>query len=396
VAFYEDMIVRPWTGGLDDYLFSVSYGNANLEGTVVRGWYTIPYTLAEENQRGAADRGQPFWDCVNAAQNSPTAPYMPPAGQLVAVITSPGRDLYGWPGIGAYLPWDVDLGGTAHEVGHGLGFNHSFSDDPTYRNADWAAIGEYDDQWDVMSYANVYSTAVPRFGNGGPGLNAYHVDRMGWMPRSRILTFGADSISNRTETLAALNHPESPGFLQVRIPFDPADPFHYYTVELRRKEDWDAGIPNDIILIHEVKRRDDGQYYSYLLRTHSGDRAPLDALWDNGVVLSVDSMSADTNQATVTLASDIVDRCLQGYVWREASTGDHVCVPPEVRAQTWFDNSQAALRVQPGGGPYGPDTCVQGYVWREAFPGDHVCVPPATRAQAAADNLKAPNRLEQP
>src|SRR4029450_9564620 len=83
VAFYEDMIVRPWTGGLDDYLFSVSYGNANLEGTVVRGWYTIPYTLAEENQRGAADRGQPFWDCVNAAQNSPTAPYMTPAGQLV-------------------------------------------------------------------------------------------------------------------------------------------------------------------------------------------------------------------------------------------------------------------------------------------------------------------------
>ena len=25
------------------------------------------------------------------------------------------------------------------------------------------------------------------------------------------------------------------------------------------------------------------------------------------------------------------------------------------------------------------DVCRQGYVWREAYPGDHVCVTPATR-----------------
>ena len=30
--------------------------------------------------------------------------------------------------------------------------------------------------------------------------------------------------------------------------------------------------------------------------------------------------------------------------------------------------------MQPGGGPYGPDTCIAGYVWREAFSGDDVCV----------------------
>jgi hypothetical protein len=31
----------------------------------------------------------------------------------------------------------------------------------------------------------------------------------------------------------------------------------------------------------------------------------------------------------------------------------------------------------------GPDTCQQGFVWREARPGDHVCVTPETRSQAA-------------
>lgn len=43
-------------------------------------------------------------------------------------------------------------------------------------------------------------------------------------------------------------------------------------------------------------------------------------------------------------------------------------------------------------GAYGPDTCIQGYVWRDAFSGDHVCVLPETRTQAAQDNSQAANR----
>src|SRR3712207_8856990 len=81
-----------------------------------------------------------------------------------------------------------------------------------------------------MSYANVFATATARFGNGGPGLNAYHLDRMGWLQRHRIFTFGADGVRSRVLTLAALTHLSTPGFLQVRVPFDPADPFHYYTI----------------------------------------------------------------------------------------------------------------------------------------------------------------------
>jgi hypothetical protein len=38
------------------------------------------------------------------------------------------------------------------------------------------------------------------------------------------------------------------------------------------------------------------------------------------------------------------------------------------------------------------DTCIQGYVWREAIPGDHVCVTPEVRAQAAEDNRLADSR----
>jgi hypothetical protein len=83
---------------------------------------------------------------------------------------------------------------------------------------------------------------------------------------------------------------------------------------------------------------------------------------------------------------------LDGFVWREAAPIDHVCVTPATRAQTAYDNSQAAARRSPTGGAYGPDTCLTGYVWRDAFSGDHVCVTGVTREQAQADNARAHTR----
>jgi hypothetical protein len=53
----------------------------------------------------------------------------------------------------------------------------------------------------------------------------------------------------------------------------------------------------------------------------------------------------------------------------------------------------AGQRTAPNGGPYGPDTCPQGFVWREAFSGDHVCVTPASRDQARSDNSQAAVRV---
>ncbi len=86
------------------------------------------------------------------------------------------------------------------------------------------------------------------------------------------------------------------------------------------------------------------------------------------------------------------DTCKQGFVWRDAFPGDHVCVTPAMRRQAAADNANAASRRQPGGGAYGPDTCKQGFVWRGGNPADHVCVTPAIRSQTAADNSQASSR----
>ena len=81
--------------------------------------------------------------------------------------------------------------------------------------------------------------------------------------------------------------------------------------------------------------------------------------------------------------------CLDGFVWRQATPRDHVCVTPEVRAQTARDNALAPTRRSATSATFGPDLCVAGFVWREALPGDRVCVTPGTWQQVHDDNLTA-------
>lgn len=101
---------------------------------------------------------------------------------------------------------------------------------------------------------------------------------------------------------------------------------------------------------------------------------------------------AAASAASASITPPSSDTCDLGYVWRQAVPSDHVCVTPATRSQTWSDNSLAASRVNPNGGPYGPNTCLEGYVWREAVPNDEVCVTPDVRAQAATDNSLAASR----
>jgi hypothetical protein len=103
------------------------------------------------------------------------------------------------------------------------------------------------------------------------------------------------------------------------------------------------------------------------------------------------SLSSDGPFAFTVIGDFGADTCLEGYVWREAFAGDHVCVLSETRRQAASDNENAASRVDPHGG-FGSKSCIAGYVWREARPGDNVCVTEATRQQVKDDNAAAQSR----
>ena len=125
---------------------------------------------------------------------------------------------------------------------------------------------------------------------------------MGWIPANRILTW---DYTPQVLTLAALNRPLASGYLMVKVPIDAADPNHYYTVEFRRKIDWDQGIPRDTVLIHEV--RPNG--ICYLIRSNGGpDRLQDQTFHDvnNNVAITVLNMDAVSSTATVNIGRNEV------------------------------------------------------------------------------------------
>ncbi|MGL5873637.1 MAG: protein kinase domain-containing protein [Xenococcaceae cyanobacterium] len=89
-------------------------------------------------------------------------------------------------------------------------------------------------------------------------------------------------------------------------------------------------------------------------------------------------------------SSNNTNGCLSGYVWRQVTPEDRVCVSPQTRQQVAFDNSQVEERRNASA--YDPESCIDDYVWREATPGDRVCVTPEIRQQTSQDNAQAEAR----
>ncbi|MEP6799192.1 MAG: reprolysin-like metallopeptidase [Lapillicoccus sp.] len=363
--------------GLYDYFKATSFQKVLLSADV-RGWYPMAYSLAAEAPK---DRGTKIQDCVNTAAQYG---YLVPAGNQVAVITNAAQDSGSAGGRVILDPGAWNIRFAAHEMGHAYGLNHSFSNDLTYQNAPWSQPGEYDDLWDEMSAQHVYGYETPYFGNSGVTFNAYQRDKLGWLPKDRVVTFGANGVSSASMTLSSLQSPTIPGTLLLRVPFDPADLFHYYTVEFNRKLAWQKGIPADIVLIHEVQNG----IPTLIRNLGAPGKPPAQSLNANGVSISLNWV--DGGQVSVAVSSQIVGRCVQGYVWREARSTDYVCVTGATRSQVAYDNSVKTSRWV--NGPFGPHTCISGYVWREAFSGDDVCVTGAQRTLAAQDNAAAASR----
>jgi len=396
-TFFEQMIVQTGTGGHADYWDAISGGSLTMDDTAVRGWYTMSQTIAEAQAYGgggSSDRIKKFTDCVDEADDRG---YSVPDDHITIVVTSPGIDGFGFDG-GAFVGEGTNVGFVAHEVGHAINLNHSYVDNSDYCNADWASVGEYGDRRDLMSFANV-------FGYIPPSLNAYHLDRMGWMERGSILRFGANGIYDRTVTLSTLSRGNTgPGTRMIRIPFDPFDPYRYYVIEYRTVEGTDQGLPVDTVLIHEIDDRPTakcsdpsdtkpGGYRSYL-KVNSDNTAVVESLNENGVRIDTLSKDSIAGIAQIRIRSTRPERCRKGLVWREARSTDRVCVTPDRRAAVREENLRANDRRQPGGGAYGPDTCRQGYVWREAYRNDHVCVVRSSRTEARKENRRAwENRL---
>lgn len=291
--------------GMAAYWSGVSYGQISLDGSAVYprdgGWYTLPYTLAEGKQM---TRSQRINACIAAVNDETLSGFY----SVIAILNVPidsGSD--GTRVLLDPLAWNLSF--AAHEMGHVYLNNpafedHSFDDSGTVY-CDGYKPGEYGDGWDIMS-AMRFGVESPTFqglfGSSGPGLHAHNLDKLGWLSATRILTWDHTS---ETLTLAALNRPLASGYLMAKVPIDAANPNHYYTVEFRRKIDWDQGIPRDTVLIHEV--RPNG--ICYLIRANGGPERLQDQTFrdvNNNVAITVLHIDPLSSTATINIGRNEV------------------------------------------------------------------------------------------
>lgn len=217
------------------------------------------------------------------------------------------------------LPPETNMGAAQHETGHGFGYSHS--------RALSTSTTDYNDCYDIMSFDSCNYNFTGDFGAAGvlndplpaavgPGLDAILLDVQGWMPTGRTVNFSNSSCTQTTRSLAALNHPEVSGDMELRVPAVLTIPIpgggtttsDYYTIELRDKTLWDRGIPQNSVLLH-LHGLDGFSYWVDKISGspvgHGGAFYLADEYVDtaNNVVITVNGMNASGHTATVAIAA---------------------------------------------------------------------------------------------
>lgn len=266
------------TRNLLDYYDAMSHGRLDLSGSRVYDWINYGHTKQDvqvEWDKAKRDKKKELTDAgvdeakadeqagvyANAFSRGKIVEWARDAAAnnnitlnnddiVVCVFNGPmdyfgssGRTVVNWNAddLGYF---SVDLTGVSHEVGHGLGLEHS--------RRDGDLDDEYGDRWDVMSVYDVNyfdgSDVVPPstpYYTYGPGLNAVNMELAGWLDPSRV--YVADDTASHSFKLRPLHRRDLPGWLAAKVTFGYEDVYF----EFRMDDGWDAVIPAPCILLHK-------------------------------------------------------------------------------------------------------------------------------------------------
>lgn len=163
----------------------------------------------------------------------------------------------------------------SHELGHGLGWPHSSGN---YGK-------EYDSNWDVMSSGYVNFTQAFRWVPIHTIMP--YKRRAGWIPDDRILTTAQGASATGTIVRSALGGSSS--YRMARIPISDTSE---YVVESRGIAGYDAKLPAEAVVIHEVIR---GRAY-VVDSDNNGNPNDEAAIWRAG-----ESFIDETHRITVSV-----------------------------------------------------------------------------------------------
>lgn len=251
--YFQDMYgnSRP---GLDHYWREVSYNYVNVQGSGAFGWYTLPHPRSYyvDDDLGETDLGALVNDCTAVAD----ADVYFPDYVGINLMFNDWLGCCAWGG-GSYLnldgveqswrttwepPWAYStISVIYHEMGHGFGMPHS--------SGDYGYV--YDSVWDVMS-ADRYNCddehVDPVYGCLGQNTIAFHHDLVEWFTPDQVYLA---ELGNHSLTLEQLDQPQTDDYLMAKIPVR-GSTMRFFTVEVRRTVGYDAKLPGNAVIIHEV------------------------------------------------------------------------------------------------------------------------------------------------
>ena len=309
-SWFESLLLGSVTApGLDHYWREVSYGNVNLAGSVVAGWYTLP------QPRSYYVYGSPLQLNLQRAVNDCTsvadADVYFPGFVGINLAFNDDLDCCAWGGSWNLArdgqtrtyrmtwlpPWGYEnQGPVAHEMGHGFGLPHS--------SGPYSAT--YDSAWDVMSGIWLDCPPYdPSYGCVGTHTISYHKDILGWIPAAQRYVAAAGT--SQTITLERLGQPTTGNYLMAKIPIA-GSATNFYTVEVRRFAGYDATLPGQAVVIHKVDTTRSDRDAQVVDRDGNGDPSDAGSMWlpgatfldsPNGISVSVVGQTATGFQVTV-------------------------------------------------------------------------------------------------
>jgi M6 family metalloprotease-like protein len=320
---YFQEILGTAAPGMDHYWREVSYNAINLTGTGVVGWYNLPqprsFYVYDQNGDGQADADltRLAQDCTQVADADVNFP--PYVG--INLVFNQNLDCCAWGG-GRTLnrdgtnksyrmtwlpPWAQQTGTFAHEMGHGFGFPHSSGPYTT----------PYDSRWDPMSNGEKLG-AYPAYGPTPVHTITYHKDIGQWIPTASrfVATPGTHTIS-----LERLGLPTSAGtYLMAKIPIQ-GSTTQFYTVEARKFAGYDAGIPGEAVIIHNVLTTRSDRRAQVVDPDGNGNPNDAAAMWlpgetfvdaAAGISIAVVSSTATTFTVTISVLGPAPQMSLDG------------------------------------------------------------------------------------
>lgn len=243
-------------GNIVDYFHDVSYNRASVLSDTFVGWIQAPFNKAAVSTKSRAQR---VTECLQAIPADQRPDFEAFYGVVVvenavqdggACYTGQGTLTLNNKKYNLACVWfdpnSLQTQFAGHEIGHGLGLDHSFDD--SGRDCG-GKPGEYCDPWDIMSaqrtnqFVDRNWLVAGQPSGAGPGLNAPALLAMGWIPADNQRRFQIEGDNEQTFKLRALSHARGADPLVVILNVGGPGPFDgIYTVEYRQGDGWDRGF----------------------------------------------------------------------------------------------------------------------------------------------------------